>query len=110
MGSENAGDASWVSVGGTTTLVSATGADSRNLIAKNNPPELEGLLWCSAWPAGLSSAHEVNDADREEGSSGDERAPVCDPALVTGQPALEAIDRLGSALRREGVGDDRALQ
>ena len=48
MGSDNAGDASWLSVGGTTTLLSATGADSLNLIAKNNPPELEGLLWCSA--------------------------------------------------------------
>ncbi len=47
MGSDNAGDASWLSVGGTTTLLSATGADSLNLIAKNNPPELAGLLWCS---------------------------------------------------------------
>jgi hypothetical protein len=36
MGSENAGDASWLSVGGTTTLVSGSGADPRNLLAKNN--------------------------------------------------------------------------
>ena len=111
MGSANAADASWVSVGGTSTLVSGSGVYPRNLIAKNNPPDLaQAPLGVPLDRRGLPSAHEVNDANRKEGSPGDQRAPVCDPALVTGQPALEAIDRLGSALGREGVGDDRALQ
>jgi hypothetical protein len=40
MGSDDAGDASWLSVGGTTTLVIAGGGDPRSLIAENDPPEL----------------------------------------------------------------------
>jgi hypothetical protein len=39
MGSDHAGDAPSVSVGGTTTLVIA-GRDPRSLIAENDPPEL----------------------------------------------------------------------